>query len=281
MIDKRSQVVDVLMCVGPQDIESLFVYSARSCFKNFKNIGRLYIVSPQKKLLQQKLKEFDFYPRCEFLNDSDVLSKSLMQEDGWYRQQIIKLSAHNFCQTELIGSLCSDTIILNKVSLSDFIDNNFLPIVFFRIHRDNNPHFVYEQRRIKHICSTLEISGEEALKYCDFIIDFKICEASILKDLNFYLRKKYGSNYFKAISPGKCLTLEEKVVMAEWTLYGAYVADIYSEKRTFRGYGNNFITQIHSTSDYSKFDYSAKIVHFVNKNLNFDHIKSQLDNMLK
>lgn len=277
----KNNVVDVLMCVGPQDINSLFVYSAISCFKNFENIGKLYIVSPQKKLLQQKLKEFEFYYRCEFLEDSDVLSQDLIQEDGWYRQQIIKLSAHKFCKTKLIGSLCSDTVILKKVSLADFVDSGYLPITFYRLHSDENPHSLYEKERIKHICKLLAISGEKSFKYYDFIIDFKICEAEILNALNFYLETKYGSNYFKVISPGKCETLKDKVVMAEWTLYGAFVADIYRDKRTFKGYYDNFITQIHSANDYNEFNYNSKIVHFVDKNLNFYDIRSKLENILK
>lgn len=278
---KKDDIVDVLMCVGPQDINSLFVYSTISCFKNFENIGKLFIVSPQKRLLQQKLKEFEFYSRCEFLEDSDILSKDLMKEDGWYRQQIIKLSAHKFCQTKLIGSLCSDTVILKKISLSDFVDYTSLPIIFYRMHKEKNPHSLYEKERIKHICKSLGIPGKKSLEYYDFIIDFKICETEILKELNLYLEAAYGPNYFKAISPGKCKTLKNKVAMAEWTLYGAYVADIYSEKRTFKGYYDDFITQVHSANDYDEFSYASKIVHFVNKNLNFHDIKSKLENVLK
>jgi hypothetical protein len=280
-MDKEPQIVDVLMCVGPQDIDSIFTYSVRSCFKNFKNMGKLYIVSPKKELLKKKLENFDFFIRCEFLHDSEVLHGSLANEDGWYRQQIIKLSAHNICQTKFIGSLCSDTIILGQLSLSDCVDNNGLPIIFYRVHKNDNPHSIYEQNRIKHICHTLGINGKKALQYYDFIIDFKICEARILRDLNLYLDTKYGAEYFKAISPGKCPTLKEKVVMAEWSLYGAYVSDIYNEKRTFKGYDDSFITQIHSENDYHRFEYKSKIVHFVHKSLDFDDIKTKLDNTLK
>ena len=280
-MDKESQPVDVLMCVGPQDMNSIFIYSVRSCFKNFKNISNLYIVSPKKELLKKKLEKFDFFTRCEFLHDSDILHESLVNEDGWYRQQIIKLSAHNICQTELIGSLCSDTVILSQLSMSDFVDNNGLPIIFYRIHQDDSPHSIYEQERVKHVCNTLKVNGKKALEHYDFIIDFKICEARILKDLNLYLENKYGAKYFKTISPGKCSTLKEKVVMAEWTLYGAYVSDIYNEKRIFKGYDDSFITQIHSKNDYDRFEYNSKIVHFVHKHLNFDVIGTKLNSVLK
>lgn len=281
-MDKVQMKVDTLMCVGSKDIDSLFSYSVISCFKHFSLLGNLYIVTPDKKKVLDILSDLSITSKYVVLDDKEVLSKKQMEEDGWYRQQMIKLSAYKICNTKFIASLCSDTVLLKNINYKDFFDNNGNVIQYYRNHKKDSPHSKYEKSRAESVAKTLKVNFDlcRSKKFYDLIIDFKMIDSDILRSLNNYLKEIYGSEYFLRISPGICKKLEEKKVIAEWTLYGIYLLDIFNKDLIPKAYEDNFITQIHSPSDLARFNYDAQIVHFVNKNLNFKNIQNNLNSIL-
>ena len=159
----------------------------------------------------------------------------------------------------------------------DLFDKDGSAVLYVRKHETHSPHVDYEKQRIAHVFKTLKITDANLDEYFDFIIDFKICDTTLLEELNSYLAKTYGKNYFKKISAGKCPSLKEKVVIAEWTLMGAFAMHIYHQQVHLKSYTNKFITQIHTQGDMDKFKYDSKIVHFVKKNLDFEKIRERLD----
>src|SRR6185437_15946508 len=106
--------ISVLMCVGTEDVEKLFTESLCFCCKNLENLSHLYVVTPHKAPVEEKLRSLSLSQVIKVLEDREVLPSTLHSEDGWYKQQLIKLRAHKICQTRFVACLSSDTILLSK-----------------------------------------------------------------------------------------------------------------------------------------------------------------------
>ncbi len=70
----KIDLIDTLICVGSKDIESLSLWSIKSCIKNFPFLGKIYIVTPDKPQIEDIIKKNNLSSKCYVLQDSEVLS---------------------------------------------------------------------------------------------------------------------------------------------------------------------------------------------------------------
>ena len=152
----KNNKVDALICLAPRDINDLFIYSIQSCIKNFKLLGHIYVITPMKDIVFKHLRLHNI-PNKSFtiLSDNDVLDNSLLDEDGWYKQQIIKLNAYKFCSTRFVACLSSDTILLQPVEDEDIFNKFSLPYIYFNKDKKITNHYLYENERITNLAKIL------------------------------------------------------------------------------------------------------------------------------
>jgi hypothetical protein len=276
-----NDTIDVLMCVGKQDVEGLFYESLISCLQNFSLLGAIYIVSPCKERIRQKISPLlKSYP-IHLLEDCEVLDPSLHAEDGWYRQQLIKLSAHKICKTRFVVCMGSDTILLQSIFSEDLFSQSGTPYQYFRYYEGSSNHYEYEKIRLGHIEKILNKPLMKSASHVDFILDFTMWDTKILWQLQTYLDQSYGPDTYKKLSPGRCDSLEKKTLFGEWTLYAAFALDVLQLPLLVKAFDETYFFQVHSKKDLERFDYRSKIVHFVPKNLTLSQIRSELQKQLK
>ena len=270
--------IDVIMCVGKNEINTFFILSIKSCIKNFGLLDKIYIITPDKTSLEKILIQNKIKLIYHLLDDKEIIDANLMNEDSWYKQQLIKLYADKISNKRFIAFLSSDTILLKKIAYEDLFNTlTEQPIIYFRKYSyKKSKHYKYEQQRLSNVAKILKIKPASLLSYTDFILDFNLWDSIHLKDLRKYLKSIYGDSYFGIISPKNCKTLEDKKNFGEWTLYSAFVIYVLKQQQTIKAFDDSYFTQIHSYKDLSNFIFNTKIVHFVHKNLPLDEISSKL-----
>lgn len=266
-LSAESSKVDVLMCVGSRDVDGLFMDSLRSCSKYFPLLSHLYIVTSSKNLVQEKIKSLEIHKNITVLADEEVLDPFLHQEDGWYKQQIIKLEAFKVCKTRFVACLSSDTLLLQTVGRENLFSSSGLPILYHRNYDNPSPHYDYEKLRMQAIEKILQMPLQRSGELIDFILDFTLWDTQVLEMLKQYLIGLYGAQVFKMISPGKCYNLAGKRKFGEWSLYAAFVLDVLQAKVEVKGFDEDYFFQVHSQKELNRFEYNSKIVHFVSKDL--------------
>lgn len=270
------------MCIGPQDFEGLWIESLLSCVKFFPLLAAFYIVTPCKNQFIETLKHLKIHKKINVLSDEEVLDSHLHKEEGWYKQQLIKLESFKICSSRFVACLSSDTLLLQTLDHKTLFSSQGLPVLFYCQGEQASKHYCYEQCRLENIEKIFQVKLERARSFTNFILDFTIWDTEILKQLKTHLIQLYGPEVFKIIGPGKCDTLAKKTSFGEWTLYAAFVLDIIQAKNIeVKGFNEDYFFQVHSQKDLLRFNYQSKIVHFVDKNIDIQGIKSDLKRYCK
>ncbi len=106
-----SQVpIDVVIPVIEKDAETL-VHTIDSLRANvMQPIGKIYLIAPQSKKLEQIAKD----KNCEFVLEDNVLPKfaNNTNRKGWIKQQYLKLNANTIVDNEYYLVIDADTILI-------------------------------------------------------------------------------------------------------------------------------------------------------------------------
>lgn len=267
--------LDTFMCVHRRDVDYLLGTVLLSYRLNFQPQRKLTIVTNDRPYLQDALERLGLSGQeVQLSSDSDWLSSQELSLPGWYRQQVIKLRAYEFCETENFCNLGADTVLLEPIAGSDLVKDG-LPVLYYTRHSPPDLHYLYEWQRVNYVGRILRIKPTVARRYVDFINDLFCFNRQELIDLNRYLQKLYGADcYYQLLKDfGKKPADQKK--FGEWTLYSMYLLGHGGRAVELRETAG-FLRQIHSLRVLKRFKFDAKVVHFVGKNFDVGHINAQL-----
>ncbi len=266
---------DVFVCVHSRDVGYLLELVLRSYEVNFIPKGRLVLITNDVPHLQAFIDQTGVARQASVTADQDWLSARELELPGWYRQQLIKLRAYRFCETENFCNLGADTILLKPIHSSDLISGNF-PILYYTRHRFPNAHVRFERERIRHIARILRVAPINALRYVDFINDLFPFNRSALMQLNAYMEDLYGNEPYAALLAGLDERTTPRNQFGEWTLYSVFLLDYLHHPVTLRNTRPNFLHQVHSRLGLRLYPFNTKVAHFVGKDFSVDYIKRQI-----
>jgi hypothetical protein len=276
----ESKKIDVLVCVGHKDVDFLLKYCLDSCIRHFRLLNNIYIVSDVPEKVRLLIREhINYQENIVIIHDNDVLDKEYLSLNSWYRQQIIKLKANSICKTKYICCLGADTVILKDINYVDLFykDNQ---IIYFNRYKKSEIHLTYERKRVGNVSKILKVTPFRSYLLGDFIMDLMIFDSDILKQLNDYLIRLYGTFPFLQIINNNASNFLEKSTFGEWTLYSVFVIDHLNKKFRVRNSSSHFLTQLHTSRDLVSFNFDSYIVHFVDKNFDKSYIVNKLSLLL-
>jgi hypothetical protein len=270
--------IDVLICCGQADVGYLFPLSLQCCLKNFRLLGKVTIVTPAKLEVIEIVNGLSssLRRRVQVFHDNEVLPPHLWDLPGWFKQQILKLNADLICESPFVACLGADTLMLSPVDRDALFDGE-LPFLFYNRYPYRSNHLIYERQRVENVARLLRVEPRRSLPLGDFVMDFTIFAANTLRGLRRYIEELYGPGGIAAVLPRSCDTLEQKVIFGEWALHAVYLLDVLNEYVPLRNSQNQFVAQVHSTRDYSNYQYDSRIVHFVSKSFDVKDIRYHIN----
>ncbi len=265
--------MDVFVCVHRRDVDYLLELVLRSYLVNFRPKAKLFLVTNDRPYLQ------DFVQRLEIdailFSDEQWLSKQEAILPGWYKQQVIKLRAHEFCSTPNFCNLGADTVLLQPIEVNDLVQGG-LPIAYYTSHKLPNSHFRYEQTRVENVGRIWKIEPVKARRYVDFINDLFCFNRETLVSLNADLVKLYGTEALYTLLKGLTNEKADQNKFGEWTLYSIYILDKLRQQVHIRNTRSGFLHQVHSRLRLQLFQFDSKVAHFVGKDFDANYIKQHI-----
>ncbi|ANP84623.1 DUF6492 family protein [Rhizobium leguminosarum] len=271
MIDSR---IDAFMCVHSRDIEYLLEASLRSYQQHFPDKGNLTMVTDNPAALRAFLDAKGLVPGAAVTGDNDWLSARELELPGWFRQQIVKLRAFEFCRTEHFCNLGADTLLLRPIATTDLIDRGE-PVLYYSSHRLPDLHYRFEKQRLRNVAKILGVEPARSFRYVDFINDFFCFKREWLIALNDYIASKYGSKPYVELLNGLSAS-KDQTRFGEWTLYSVFLLDVMHLSPTMRDARGAYLTQIHSRLGLTLSRLDSKIVHLVQKSFDPNVIRQKL-----
>jgi hypothetical protein len=271
----NAQHLDAFVCVHRRDVGYLLETVLRSFFVNFKPRRNLMLVTNDLPHLQAFIDRMGWGSRVYLSSDNDWLSKDELELPGWYRQQVIKLRAHEFCETANFCNLGADTLMLQPVTMNDMTQDG-LPVTYYTRHMPPDNHWLYEWMRVSYVARILHTKPTVSRRYVDFINDLFCFNRQEQIDLNRYLQKLYGQNTYYNLLRDMGTDPRNMKKFGEWTLYTMYALDVVKRPATVRNTRAGFLSQVHSLRSLGRYNFDTKVVHFVGKNFDVDYIKSQI-----
>jgi hypothetical protein len=268
------ETIDTFICVHRRDVDYLLELVLRSYEVNFVPKGTLTLITNDVAYLQRFLERTRVAPNAVLTTDSDWLTAQEMELPGWYRQQVIKLRAHEFCTTENFNNLGADTVLLQPIDHTDLIHDG-MPILYYTHHRLPDTHLLYERQRVRYVARILRVKPAVASRYVDFINDVFCFNREILIKLNADLEALHGHGYFHNLLRNLDLQGDQKK-FGEWTLYSVFVLDKLKQPLTMRNTRNGFLYQAHSQRNLNRYRFDTKAVHFVGKGFDVNYIKRRI-----
>lgn len=267
--------LNTFICVHKRDVGYLFEMVLRSYLLNFEPKGNLTVICNDLPFLRDFLAEKGLDGQVSLSGDADWLSQREMALPGWYKQQVIKLRSYEFTTSDNFVNLGADTVILQKITAGDLVENE-RPILYYTRHLPPNQHYLYEAFRVFYTSRILQVKPLAAARYVDFISDLFCFNRQELLDLNRHLQKLYGDNYFaKIIEPlGTKDTNQKK--FGEWTLYNVFVLDYLKQKRVVRRSNAGFQQQVRDKEALNRFGFDTKVAHFVGKDFDPAYISNRM-----
>jgi hypothetical protein len=198
-----------------------------------------------------------------------------MELPGWYKQQVIKLRAYQFCTSDNLCNLGADTILLQPLAYDDLVHEG-LPVLYYTQHRLPDIHFLYERQRVQHVARILQVKPATAMRYVDFINDVFCFNRDLLIKLNKHLEAVYGQDYYHNLLCNLDNSDGDRKKFGEWTLYSVFVLDYLKQAVALRNTRNGFLHQVHSQRSLNNYKFDTKAVHFVGKDFDLDYIKRQI-----
>lgn len=267
--------LDTFICVHKRDVDYLFETVLKSYLLNYEPKGKLTIITNDLPYLEEFLASKDLNEGITLSRDEEWLSRREMNLGGWYRQQLIKLRSFEFCETDNFCNIGADTVLLNKIQTEDLVQNG-LPVMYYTRHMPPEQHLIYEVYRVFYAGRTLNVTPKRAWRYIDFINDLFCFNRQELIDLNKYLQKLYGDDYFCKIIEPLGTKDSNKKKFGEWTLYSVFVLDYLKHQRVTRDTTRGFEHQIHSQRKLRTYKFDTKVAHFVGKDFDLNYIQGQM-----
>jgi Family of unknown function (DUF6492) len=268
----NEQTLDAFMCVHRRDIGYLFEAALESYQLNFAPRARLMLITNDRPYLASYIERRGLSGGIEVTSDEQWLSKAELELPGWFRQQVIKLRAHEFCQTEQFCNIGADTILLQPIGAGDLVAYG-APVLYYRSHRVPTIHWWFELQRVLNDARILGVRPLRALRYVDFINDLFCFDRQVLIDLNRELARRYGGEPYRRLLSGLQSTPRDQKKFGEWTLYCIYVLDCLRQRVTVRDSARGFLHQVHSARGLRLYRFNTKAVHFVGKDLDVSRIR--------
>ena len=244
-------------------------------------IDSLYVVTPDPLLVKEKLSRINHKKilSVHIISDSELLTKRELGLCGWSKQQIIKLRSYKLCLSTHVLSIGADTVILKDLKFADFYSPDRL-VVNYRKHDTADKHYLFEIERCRNICNLLDLSTVQTKKMLrDYIYDVFLFDRSVQKELEEYLQRKFGDDYFTKVFPQAVNGYEDMVKTGEWTLYSIFLMEILKVDYKVQE-ASRLVHQIHTKKELDVYDYSDKAVHFVRKDFDKDLIFSNIKKIL-
>lgn len=271
----ETQPIDAFMCVHTRDLGYLFETVLQSYLLNFTPGKRLVLVSNDPAHLTSAIERFELGDRVIITGDDQWLSKRELGLPGWFRQQIIKLRAYEFCETKQFCNIGADTILLRPITTGDLLDNGS-PVLYYRSHMPPAMHWWYEFQRVHHDARILGVRPTRSLRYVDFINDLFCFDRDALERLNQYLVQRHGADAYYMLLNGLTTTPRDQKKFGEWTLYSIFVLDYLQQNVAVRDSEKGFLHQVHSARGLRVYRFDSKAVHFVGKSLDVPFIKRSI-----
>jgi hypothetical protein len=275
-----SEPLDTFICVHSRDLGHLFELTLRSYEQNFQPKGRLFMVTNDLQALRDMLDRTGLGADAQLMADDELLSTHERTLPGWYRQQIVKMRAHEFCVSENFCNLGADTVLLQPVVREDLVAED-RPILYYNGPRGYSiatPDFWmdrwYEMIRIDYVSKILRVTPNVSRRYVDFIFDLFCFNRGHLADLNRYLARLHGPDYFYALLNG--LGDADRKQFGEWTLYSMYLLDCVRAPVEMRNSAASFLRQIRNRRILKGYQFDSKVVHFVDKSLSPSEITERI-----
>lgn len=269
-----TETMDTFICVHQRDVDYLLELALRSYQANFAIGGALTLVSNDLPYLRDFVDRLELDADITLTSDNDWLSKRELELPGWYRQQIIKLRSYLFCSTPNFCNLGADTLLLQPIHEDDLLDGD-MPILYYTQHKLPNQHWLLEWRRVHHVARILRTKPTVSRRYVDFINDFFCFNRQALVDLNHYLERLYGPDYYYTLLRNIDARTEHHK-FGEWTLYSVYMLDYRRQPVTLRNTRRGFLHQVHSLRNLNAYKFDTKVAHVVGKEFDVDYIKQQI-----
>jgi len=270
-------VTDLLMCVGPADVDRLFGLALKCALQNLEADGSIKIVSPVPRRVTQAITGIDLGGRdLVVLADEEVLPPCEAGLTGWLRQQLIKLRADQICGSEHVWCLSADTLIVKPVRKLD-VSEAGTPVIFYNRYPFTNNHLEYERSRVMAVASLLGVEPHSSYLLGDFIVDLALLECEYLTRLRSWIERRFGRRGLSDVIPGAAETLNEKKAFGEWTLYAVFVLDALEANTPVRNSNSRHAAQVHSRHDLADDAlFEASIIHFVPKEIPVEEFQAVL-----
>lgn len=266
--------IDAFMCVHSRDIAYFLEASLRSYQQHFPDKGKLTMITDNPAALKTFLDEKGLLPGAVVTGDSDWLSARELELPGWFRQQIVKLRAYEFCQTDYFCNLGADTLLLRPIERTDLFDGD-KPVLYYSSHRLPDPHYRFEKQRVRNMAAILGVEPTRSIRYVDFINDFFCFKREWLMALNDFILSKYGPEPYSGLLKGLSSS-KDQTRFGEWTLYSVFMLDVIKQTPTMRDARGAYLTQIHSRLGLALSKLDSKIVHLVQKSFDPDTVRQKL-----
>lgn len=266
----------VLMCVGPADLDRLFLHSLRSCLDRVEGVGRVIVVSPDRREILVRLQRLgNVSATIDVREDAEVLTPSQLALPGWCRQQVIKLCGDRITGAEAFICLGADTVVLQPVRRSDLFQNG-APVLFYNRYPFECAHLEYERGRVDAVARLLDVEPVRSRELGDFIMDLMVFGSPILSALRERLESLHGADALARIMPSDAHSMITMQTIGEWTLYAVFVLDVLKLGVPVRNSNHRHLAQVHSQRELRQFGFDAKIVHFVSKSFSMAQLESLL-----
>ena len=267
------------MCVGPADLDRLFLYSLRSCVQRVADVDKVVIVTPcREQLLARLTSAGPLSVPIEVIEDCEALPRAYASLPGWCKQQAIKLHGDHLTGQAPFICLGADTVVLRSIELPDLFEGN-TPILYYNRYHFDCAHLSYERKRVDAVARVLRVEPVRAREFGDFIMDLTVLDPAVLTGLRAYLEQLYGQDALTKVMPRTPENLAQKQTFGEWTLYAVFLLDVLGMEVPIRNSNSLHLAQVHSHRELERFGFDAKIVHFVSKAFNMSELASKFQSL--
>ena len=185
-------------------------------FLETDNLDQFYIICP-KDDIQNISKYTELYPSIpyKFIEENSLLNDSVQNIEGWYKQQIIKLTVALIVNTDYYLVVDSDMYINQSLKYKDLFHNKKLKYSFEEWQTKNDKYYSTNSNWWESSCKILNYPVENIYndKYLMGVTPQILITEEVIKLLSF-LKLKYNNEWQKTIYDMK---------FTEYTLYWIYL----------------------------------------------------------
>ena len=224
--------LSVLIPLAVKDIEQagLALQSIRTCLSH--PIEHIYIVGQN----DDRIRAFCTQNAVIYLNEEDILPESIINltyevggksQNGWIRQQIIKLTAFAFINAETILVHDADTVLIRPIS---FLDKNHRQLLF------TSDEYLASYHRM-----TEKLIGPTRRYPRSFIAHGMLFQRDVMDDLHRFIRSQGRMEVHEAVIA--YLDQSKGLALSEYELYGNYLYNHHKARIYLRYWYNYQITR--------------------------------------